>query len=156
MFSTFTKDEGYTNFGVLTNTKHFLYTPNKRTQLKRTQLSTQPNCGDLEGMTVFRSASGSDLDIRNLEKYFDWNYRETAKSSQTKTRGRPNEDINCSTSLFNEENNKQYGSFSQNNPILGEFITRLILILTLCNQHLWKRDLAISLIPASLVFRCSK
>ena len=94
-------------------------------------------------MTVFRSASTSDLDIRNLEKYFDWNYPETAKSSQTKARGCSNEDINCSRPLFNEENNKQYGSFSQNNPMLGEFITRQILILTLCNQHLWKRDLAI-------------
>ena len=33
------------------------------------------------------------------------------------------EDINCSTSLFNEQNNKKYGSFSQNKPTLRDFIT---------------------------------
>ena len=100
----------------------------------------QPNYEDLEELSVFRSTSGSDLNISHLEKYIDRKYSETFKPSQTVLR------------LFNEENNKQYGSFSQNKPILREFITPSDVILTLCNQHPWKRDLAIQQIPASLAF----
>ena len=74
-------------------------------------------------MSVFSSTSGSDLNISNLEKYTDYKYSETVKPSQTKTKGCCNKDINCSTSLFNKKNNKQYGSFSQNNPTLREFFT---------------------------------
>ena len=83
----------------------------------------QPNCEDLEGMSVFKSTSGSDLNISHREKYIDWKYSETVKPSQSKTQGSCSEDVNCSTSLFNEQNNKQYGSFSQNKQTLREFIT---------------------------------
>ena len=74
----------------------------------------QPNCEDIEGMTVFKSTSGSDVNVSRLEKYIDCKYSETVRPSQTKTQGCCSEDINCYTSLFNDQNNKQYGSFSPN------------------------------------------
>ena len=73
-------------------------------------------------MSVFKITSGSDLNISRLEKYIDRKYSATVRPSQTKTQGCCSEDINCSTSLFNDQNNKQYGSFSQNEPTLREFI----------------------------------
>ena len=84
--------------------------------------TTQPNCKDLDGMSVFKNTSGSDLNISHLEKYIDWKYSKTVRSAQTKTEGCCSEDINCSTSLFNDQNNKQYGSFPQNKPTLREHI----------------------------------
>ena len=83
----------------------------------------QPNCEGLEGTSVFKSTSESDPDISHLEKYIDWKFSETVRPSQNKTQGCCSEDINCSRSLFNEQNNKKYGSFSQNKPTLREFIT---------------------------------
>ena len=74
----------------------------------------QPNCEDIESMTVFKSTSGSDLNVSRLEKYIDCKYSETVRPSQTKTQGCCSEDVNCYTSLFNDQNNKQYGLFSQN------------------------------------------
>ena len=44
----------------------------------------QSNCEDIEGMSVFKSTSGSDLNISYLEKYIDYKYSETVKHSQTK------------------------------------------------------------------------
>ena len=41
----------------------------------------QPNCEDLEGMPVFKSTSGSDLNINHLEKYIDCKYSETVRRS---------------------------------------------------------------------------
>ena len=84
--------------------------------------TTQPNCEDLDGMSVFKSTSGSDLNISHLEKYIDWKYSKTVRPAQTKTEGCCSEDINCSTSLFNDQNNKQYGSFPQNKLTLREHI----------------------------------
>ena len=69
----------------------------------------QPNYEDLECMSVFKSTSGLDLDISHLKKCNDWKFSETVRHSQTKTQGYCSEDINCSTSLCNEQNNKQYG-----------------------------------------------
>ena len=46
----------------------------------------QPNCEDIEGMTVFKSTSGSDVNVSRLEKYIDCKYSETVRPSQTKTR----------------------------------------------------------------------
>ena len=46
----------------------------------------------------------------------------TVRPNQTKTQGCCSEDINCSMSPFNDQNNKQHGSFSQNKPTLREFI----------------------------------
>ena len=66
----------------------------------------QPNCEDLKGMLAFKSASGSDLNISHLEKYINFKYSENVRPSQTKTQGSCSEDINCSTSIFNEQNNK--------------------------------------------------
>ena len=84
--------------------------------------TTQPNCEDLDGTSVFKSTSGSDLNISHLEKYIDWKYSKTVRPAQTKTEGCCSEDKNCSTSLFNDQNNKQYGSFPQNKPTLREHI----------------------------------
>ena len=83
----------------------------------------QPNCEYLEGMSIFKSTSGFGLNMSHLEKYNVWKYSETVRPCQTKTQGCCSEDINCSTSFFNEQNNKQYGSFSQNKPTLREFFT---------------------------------
>ena len=68
----------------------------------------QPNCEDLEDMSVFKSTSESDPNISHFEKYINWKYSKTVKPSQTKTQGCCNEDINCSicSSLSNEQNNK--------------------------------------------------
>ena len=68
--------------------------------------TTQPNCEDLKDMPAFKSTSGYDLNISHLEKYINFKYSETARPSQTKTQGCCSEDINCSTSIFNEQNNK--------------------------------------------------
>ena len=104
----------------------------------------QPNCEDLEDMSVFKSTSESDLNISHFEKYINWKYSETVKPSQTKTQGCCNEDINCSSSLFNEQNNKQYGWFSQNKPTLREFITLFDVDFDIVQAtYLWKRNLAI-------------
>ena len=73
-------------------------------------------------MSVFKNTSGSDLNISQLAKYIDCQYSETIRPSQTKTQGCCSEDINCSTSLFNEQNDKQHGSFSKNEPALRKFI----------------------------------
>ena len=35
----------------------------------------QHNCEELEGMSVFKSTSGLDLNINHLEKYNDWKYQ---------------------------------------------------------------------------------
>ena len=45
----------------------------------------QPNCEDIEDMSVFKNTSGSDLNINHLQKYIDYKYSETVKHSQTKT-----------------------------------------------------------------------
>ena len=106
----------------------------------------QPNCEDLEDMSVFKSTSESDLNISHFEKYINWKYSKTVKPSQTKTQGCYNEDIDCSIcpSLSNEQNNKQYGWFSQNKPTLREFITLFDVDFGIVQAtHLWKRDLAI-------------
>ena len=74
---------------------------------------------------ILKGTSGFDLNIDHLEKYDDWKYSETIRPSQNKTQGccSEDEDINCSTSLFNEENTKKCGSFSRNKQTLREFIT---------------------------------
>ena len=47
----------------------------------------QPKCEDIEGISVFKSTSGSDLNISHFEKYIDCKYSETVRPSQTKTQG---------------------------------------------------------------------
>ena len=75
-------------------------------------------------MSVFKNTSGSELNTSQLAKYIACQYSETVRPSHTKTQGCCSEDINCSTSLFNEHNNKQHGSFSKNEPALREFINQ--------------------------------
>ena len=45
----------------------------------------QPNCEDLESMSVFKSTSESDPNIIHLEKYIDWKFSQTVRPRQTKT-----------------------------------------------------------------------
>ena len=45
----------------------------------------QPNCEDLESMSVFKSTSESDPNISHLEKYIDWKFSQTVRPRQTKT-----------------------------------------------------------------------
>ena len=75
----------------------------------------QPNCEDLKGMPVFKSKSGSDLNISDLEKYINFKYSETVRPSQTKTQGCCSEDVNCSTSIFNEQNTNGLDRFPRMN-----------------------------------------
>ena len=53
----------------------------------------QPNCEDLERMSVFKSTSESDPNISHLEKYIDWKFSETVRLNQSKTQGCCSEDI---------------------------------------------------------------